>query len=185
MEEITFSIDTCVAVQQDIEEAACMAEEFFHSIPDPYQLKVDTANFNWVHTRFPECLNIIKSGEKVAGVTMIIPATTQLRNDFLSKKISEFELFERIKQTVTRENFDAVYMCLVFVSSEFRGQALGQRSFEMSLRKLCGERKIPLFFWAYVPCGTVVAKKVATALGLDISGIEGAAHPSSGQACGV
>ena len=155
-------------VQEDIKKAARLAERYFHTKTDSSQLRTNVSNFSWVYHNFHECLNILKDGEEVICVTLILPCTLVKMNDFLSGKTNERELFKSIKEKADYNNFESIYLCLACVKPKYRKQGLALKSFVDSIKHICRGRKVKLFFWAFSEEGRRLCTKVAMDVGMEV-----------------
>ncbi len=164
-DKISFSIDKKLTLKT-INESSRLAEAFFHmeSKPDEIPANKDTKLF--FLNSIPECDNIIYAGEKVIGFALIIPANKIIMNQFLSKKITERELFEKVKKEINYEIFNTIYLCSCFVKKEYRGKGLAVQAWRESILKIIGKRKVKpiLFVWTQTKEGENTAKKVASNL---------------------
>jgi len=169
--KITFSNDVD-ASEEDIREAARIGENYFQTEKDPRQFKVNYANYSYVYEHFPKCLNIIKHGKIVIGFTLILPCNKKIMNDFLSKKINEFQLLELVKKKLVYNKFETIYLADTFVKPEYRKKGLALSGFVDSIRRLMKiNSDIELFSWGYSKEGEMLAHKIGASLGLKVHNI--------------
>lgn len=147
-----------------------MVEEFFGMSHDPAQIPATDENIKWMNKNIPECINVIKFGDRLIGQIFIIPCNQEIMNEFLADKINENELFERVKKEVTYDNFDSIYLCSATIYPEFRGKGLAVEACVKSINKICATRNLKptLFFDGWSREGKNLAHKVAELLGLQI-----------------
>lgn len=88
---------------------------------------------------------------------------------FVNKRITEAEMFERIKSSRIKR-FDAIYFCVAFIRPEFRCRRLATRAIVKSAKKIKDWKNLrpTLFYWQYSKEGSKLAPKVAKTLGLEI-----------------
>ncbi len=170
MDEITFSTDRGNLTLEENFETARMVEEFFGMSQDPAQIPATDENIRWMNKNIPDCINVIKSENKLIGETFIIPCNQEIMNDFLTDKINENALFQRVKKEVTYDNFDSIYLCSATIYPEFRKQGLAVEACVKSIKKICAARNLKpiLFFDGWSNEGSNLAHKVARLLGLKI-----------------
>ncbi|MDP4012111.1 MAG: GNAT family N-acetyltransferase [Candidatus Nanoarchaeia archaeon] len=171
MAEITFTSEVGLT-REDIAESGRLAEQEFGMEADPDQIQISEKTYDWIYNHIPDCLNVIKLKGEVIGHTFIIPCSEILMNKFLNKEITENELFEKIKKTVTVKNFETIYLCAAFIKSEFRRQGLASKGMVNSIKKLLSKRDIKptLFYWAFSEEGKKLATKIAENVDLDLKG---------------
>ncbi len=163
MRQITFSIDTGKFNLEDIVKAEQLAENYFEMRHNPGQLQATEEDYTWIHKHIPDCFNVIKIKDEIIGFTLIIPCNKQLMEQFLSKRVSESQLFKKIKESVTYDNFETIYLCSAFVKPAFRQKGLAHKAYVMSIEKIIKKRGIKpiLFYWEFSEGGRKLASKVA------------------------
>jgi hypothetical protein len=167
--EITFSSDGGKTNKKDWQEVGKIAEAYFKTHEDPEQAQITEERAAWIRKEFPECLNLMKSENKVIGVTFVLPCTNELMNQFLSKEINEEDLFVQIQNKMNYDNLETIYLCSAIVIPEFRRKGLALQGTIKSIEKILEKRNIrpTLFYWAYSKEGLSLAKRVAKALNLE------------------
>ncbi len=160
-----FSIQPSKLDEKEIEEARALAESYFKTEESPDQMPTTKENSTWFRTAIPSCLQIIRHKKKIMGFGLILPCTKKLMNDFVSKKITEAELFEAIKRTEAYKKREAIYFCSVFVQPAFRGKGLALKALTQAITSTFDlSQHPPLFYWAYSKEGDILAKKLSEQL---------------------
>lgn len=164
-EEVTFSVDRKLT-KKDWDESAKLAQNFFHTENKLDEIQISEENKRFLQKYIPDCHNIIRAGRKVIGSTFIIPCNKELMKKFLTKKISEKDLFEEVKKKITYKNFDTIYLCSSFLKEEYRGRGLAIEGRIKSIKKILQGRRIKpiLFSWAQTKEGKKSVKRTASLL---------------------
>ena len=82
-------------LQSNFERMIALAETVFASKQDPEQLDVDQAVIDRLHSIHAACVSEYEEGNGPIAWVLVIPTTHELMQLFLSKKISEKELFNQ------------------------------------------------------------------------------------------
>ncbi len=115
------------------------------------------------------CLNIIRQENKIVGLTLIFPCRKELMNDFISKKITEADLLDKLKKSPSNRKPEAIYLCSALIKPEFRGKGLALKSFIKSIKNNFNLKyRPPLFYWGYSNEGDALSNKIAKILNLPI-----------------
>jgi hypothetical protein len=168
---ISFSNETG-ASEDDIREAARIGENYFQTENDPRQFRVNYENYSYVYRHFPNCLNVIKDENRVVGFALILPCNRKIMDDFLSKKINEFQLLELVKKEIVYEKFETVYLADAFIDPEYRRKGLILSGFVDSIKKLMKiNGNIQLFSWGYSKEGEKLAYRIGEKLEMKVHNI--------------
>ena len=160
------------ASEDDIREAARIGENYFQTEKDPRQFRVNYENYSYVYNHFPHCLNVIKDGKRVIGFALMLPCDRKIMDDFLSKRINEFQLLERVKKDVVYEKFETIYLADAFIEPEYRRKGLILSGFVDSIKKLMKiNGNIQLFSWGYSKEGEKLAYRIGEKLGMKVHNI--------------
>ncbi len=167
---MTFSTDTGILTIKDNIQTGKLAEQYFKMETSPDQIPATLRNVKWTNKNIPDCANAIKDNNKIVGFTFIIPSTKRLMEDFISKRITENQMFEQIKKKVNYGNFEAIYLCSAFIKPEYRKKGMAFEAFIKSIKKITCKRKVKpiLFYWKFTEEGEGLSKKIAKKLGLKI-----------------
>jgi GNAT superfamily N-acetyltransferase len=143
----------------NFERMLLLAEEVFAVRSDPDQLNVDDAVLEKLKQIHPATVSAYDNGNGPVAWVLIIPTTLQLMDQFLNKKISERELFER---TPLQGSYEAIYLCSAMVLEEFRRQGIAGK---LTMDAIDQVRKLHpvkyLFVWPFTEAGEKAAEKLA------------------------
>ena len=159
-----------IIMSSTIDETSKIVEEYFGTQKDPHQITTSPENRNWIYKNIKYYLNIIKHKDKIIGFSFMLPATKELMDKFISKKISEAELFEKIKISNVPQIPEAIYLCSAVIKKEFRGKGLAtQASIKLINKFIDNSRQKPiLFYWAWSNEGEKLAIKMAKLTNLEL-----------------
>jgi hypothetical protein len=118
---ISFSSDGENVSKQDIEETQIMSEEYFTTKKDPRQFVTSTKNRDWIYRNGIEHLNIIRNKGKIIGYAFMLPCNIDSMKEFITKKIDEATLFEKVRKIKLKKVPETIYLCASIVNKEFRG----------------------------------------------------------------
>ena len=163
----SFSSDTGRYSREDIEETARISEEYFGTMKDSEQMSTVRENRDWVYENCRDYLNIIRRGDEVIGYSFMLPCTSRLKQEFISRKITEAELFAEI-QKLNIKKPEAIYLCASVIREEYRRKGLAVNGFVKLIEKIKKHSKPVLFYWGYSREGEFLANKVAKITGLKI-----------------
>jgi hypothetical protein len=152
------------------EKLKAMLEAFYNTQNDPDQIQIrpSSTGKNWISTRIPECAVIIKSGDELVGSTLVLPCTQAWMQDFITGRINEAQLAEKIRESdLTYETMETIYSCSAFIVPEHRGKGLAAQALIHSIRNIT-TRKIPIFYWEYSTIGKIITEKYAAHLGVEL-----------------
>lgn len=166
---ISYSSDDGRVSRKDIDETSRISEEYFGTELDASQLSTEMETRNWIYRHASDYLNIIRADGVIIGYAFLLPSHREMMDDFLSKRISEAALFDRVKKTSWKGIPDALYLCASVVEKNYQRRGLATEAFCKAIRKIThdGEKKPLLFYWRYSDAGGRVAEKVARVLGFD------------------
>jgi hypothetical protein len=146
LSDYSFSCDHPWYPFQEMLEADFLANQFFHTENDPTQLRIDKKNDVKIYKKFAACENIISYKDNVIGETFVLPCTKKYMQLFLDNKINEAQLFEHIINEVTYENFDCIYLCLMYILPEHQGKWLATHGRLKTLHPLVKNKKNIILF---------------------------------------
>jgi GNAT superfamily N-acetyltransferase len=143
-----------------------LADEVFAVKNDPSQLDVNAEVLERLHLIHPDTVSAHDDGNGPVAWVLLIPTTLDLMNRFLTKEISEKELFEL---TPLNAPYEAIYLCSALVLEEYRRKGIAKN---LALSAIENIRKThPLkaaFVWAFTTEGDHAAEKIAQMAGLPL-----------------
>lgn len=166
---INHSIDTGNVSTADYKAVGALAETFFHTQDDPEQLpgtEITSAFFQ----QFPYAGNIVKSDHEVIGHTFVLPCNSEYMGQFLRKEINERVLFYAIRDKVTPQTYDALYLVSAQIIPAYQRQGIASEGLIKQIHKYehVFGRKLTLFAWPTTPEGQSLTKKLSATLKRDI-----------------
>jgi GNAT superfamily N-acetyltransferase len=136
-----------------------LADEVFNVKNDPGQLDVDQVVIERLIKIHPSSVSEYDDGNGPVAWILIIPTTHQIMKEFLEKKISEKELFDR---TPIGIKYDALYLCSAMVLEEYRRKGVAKRLTLEAVSRIRESHPIKyLFVWAFSEAGNQAADALA------------------------
>ncbi len=160
--------------KEDYNKSHEMAVGFFSEDWGEGYIPPEKITYKVLKEDYPNSFIIIKYGPKVIGHVLVFPCNSLFMNKFLSKEISELEMFNFIKKNITEEDFDCIYLASAFVLPGYRGRGLASKAFSLVIKRLCSagqKKKVPLFYEALTKEGNRLSKKLGNELGFEIKGL--------------
>lgn len=114
--EIEYPNDT------DIQQTNLIAVELFDTDNDPDQAPPTMENAKLLIGLNKNNFICIKENNKVIAWSVVLPTSTENKDKFLSKEITEKDLFE---YSVNKPKFESLYLMGVIVLTEYRNKGLG------------------------------------------------------------
>src|SRR3989344_6209380 len=159
MEKITYSSDEGFTFEELL-EAAKIAEKYFELEDNPEMMQASDENIKYIYDNLHDFLNIIKVNNKVVGSTFIFPCSEKQMSKFISKKISEAQLFEDImNKPIT--NFSALYLAGATITPEYRRKGLAFQGFKKTIEKVKTRKITKLLYWPLLEAGERLCRKIA------------------------
>lgn len=162
----------------DRDELLLMVENYFDTQHDPEQMQIPPpgTKTSWISARIPECGIVIKLNNAVVGSTLILPCSLTLMQGFVTGRINEAQLSEKIQEkSHPYASMQATYFCSAFIVPEHRGKNLALRALQFSIQNIHAE-KLPLFYWQYSQEGKIIAEKLKTHFGVELFARSASAH---------
>ena len=158
--KITFSSDIGHHTLEDSLECSKLSESYFKTKGDKEQFIVSDDKDIWIFNNLQEALNVIKYQDKVIGFVFFLPCSKKLMKEFISNKINEEELFEKIKSSP--RSFETIYLCAAFIKAEFRKKGLVLEASLKLINQIIKQHKVKpvLFYWPYSEEGRKLALKI-------------------------
>ena len=167
----SFSSDTRNISRADLDITSEMSIEFFGMPNDPEQFQATKENRDYIYSHLRKFLNIIRFGNEIIGYSFMIPCSNNIADLFIKKRISENDLFNRVKEErIDDTNFEAIYLCSSIIRPEHRRKGLALEGFVKLIKPLMEKRnfKSRFFFWGYTPAGRAAVLKLARVLNVCI-----------------
>jgi hypothetical protein len=143
-----------------------LSDEVFSSRTDPDQLNVNEKVMEHLQLIHPDTISEYDEGNGPVCWILCIPTTLQLMHQFISKEISERELYEL---TPLNTKYEAIYMCSALLLEEFRGKGIAQSIAIKALESIQKDHSIKaLFFWAFSKEGENLAAKISSVMDLPL-----------------
>ena len=143
-----------------------LSDEVFSSRTDPDQLNVNEKVMEHLQLIHPDTISEYDEGNGPVCWILCIPTTLQLMRQFISKKISERELYEL---TPLNTKYEAIYMCSALLLEEFRGKGIAHSIAIKALESIQKDHPIKaLFFWAFSKEGEKLAAKISSVMDLPL-----------------
>ena len=167
--EFTFSSDGKLISLEDLEVTSKIAEDYFGTEKDPNQMETSKENRLWVCEN-QKYVNIVYNNSKIIGFAFMLPCTKYLMDLFISIKINERELFERIKKIKFDKELEVLYLCSTVIKKEFRKKGLATEASLKLINKLTNnlDKRPILFYENYSKEGETIANKLANKTGLKL-----------------
>jgi hypothetical protein len=143
-----------------------LAEEFFDVKNDPDQISVDDRTRAKLLAIHPSTMTDVQNEEGPIVWVLVIPTTTDVMEQFLSKSINELQILQK---TLPGCQYEAAYLCSALVLPEHRGKGLAKRSAIQAVRNIQKHHQIrELYAWTFSPEGEGLAVSIARELGLPL-----------------
>lgn len=143
-----------------------LADEVFQVKDDPSQLDVDESVVERLLEIHPASVSEYDDGNGPAAWILLIPTTKQLMDEFLEKKISEKDLFERTPVGIL---YDSIYLCSAMVLEEYRRKGVAKKLTMDAVQRIRDDHPIKhLFVWAFSDAGTAAAQALSKITGLPL-----------------
>ena len=143
-----------------------LADHVFSIRTDSSQLAVDEHVLERLQLMHPSTVSEFDDGKGPVVWILLIPTTNTLMDQFLSKTISEKELFEL---TPVGIRYEAIYLCSAMVLEEYRRKGIAMKLGIDAIEKIQNDNPIKcLFVWAFSKEGESLAEKIAALTGLPL-----------------
>ncbi|HTA62788.1 MAG TPA: GNAT family N-acetyltransferase [Bacteroidia bacterium] len=136
-----------------------LIDEVFDTRKDPNQLQVDQKVMKKLEKIHPATLSEFADEKGPAVWALVIPTTTTVMNDFLSRKISEKDILTKTKPG---EKYTCIYLCSVTTLPEYRGKGESKKLCIQAINAICKDHPIEtLFVWPFTKEGEKLAASLA------------------------
>ena len=151
---------------RNLERLIQLATDVFAAKSDPEQLDVDEKIVARLKAIHPSTVSEYADENGPAAWVLVIPTTTEVMNQFVTKKITEKQLLDL---TPSNTKYDALYLCSALTLPEYREKGITKKltldAIE-SIRKTHSIKK--LFVWPFTKQGEYLANSIASSLSLPI-----------------
>jgi GNAT superfamily N-acetyltransferase len=152
--------------KNNLERMIQLAEEFFATKNDSSQISINRKVMLRLKNIHPGTITEKSTGKGPIAWILIIPTTHKLMEQFITKKINERELYNKIPLHM---KYDSIYLCSALVLPEYRGRGLAKRLMTKAIQSIQKEHPITnLFYWAFSTEGKKLAASVARELSLPL-----------------
>ena len=152
--------------EDNLKRMITLAEEFFDVKNDPDQISVGEETRTRLRAIHPNTMTEVKNEDGPIAWVLVIPTTTDVMEQFLTKSINEQQILQR---TSPGGRYEAVYLCSALVLPEHRGKGLAKRSAVQAVREIQKQHPIKqLFAWTFSLEGEGLAGSIAQELGLPL-----------------
>jgi hypothetical protein len=136
-----------------------LIDEVFDTRKDPNQLQVTQQVMKKLEKIHPATLSEFADENGPVVWVLVIPTTTVVMNDFLSRKISEKDI---LTQTKPGEKYTCIYLCSVTTLPEYRGKGESKKLCLQAIQSICKDHPIEaLFVWSFTKEGEKLAASLA------------------------
>ena len=143
-----------------------LADEVFSSRTDPDQLNMDENVMEHLQLIHPNTISEFDDGNGPVCWILCIPTTLDLMTQFITKEITERELYELTPLNI---KYEAIYLCSALLLEEFRGKGIAQRLGLSAIEYIMMDHPIKaLFFWSFSKEGEKIANKASGLLDLPL-----------------
>ena len=150
----------------NLERLIQLAEDVFAVKNDPDQLDVDWQVLERLRKIHPASIAELDEGMGPVAWVLLIPTTTKLMERFLSKDISEKQLYE---MTPIGGSYDAIYLCSALVLEEFRRKGIAKQLSREAIENIRKDHPIKaLFVWTFSKEGDLGAESIARSASLPL-----------------
>lgn len=143
----------------NFERMIALVNEVFATKNDPDQLDVNEDVMERLVLLHPSTICERDEGDGPVVWVLLIPTTRALMEAFLSKSISEKDLFD---QTPVGASYDALYLCSAIVLPEYRRKGIAR---ELTLEAVSDIQKehplTALFVWSFSKEGDLASEELS------------------------
>jgi GNAT superfamily N-acetyltransferase len=137
------------------EEVDRTAVEFFDLLNDDSQIDADERTFRY-SLEIGGITIIALEDDVLLGWCFAFPTNTDLMKRFVNNEITEYELFW---STEKDENYDAIYLCAIYVFEKHRSRGIGKMLTDACLQPLLKD-SVTVFYEPYSEEGKRLGESV-------------------------
>jgi uncharacterized protein YdeI (YjbR/CyaY-like superfamily) len=150
----------------NIDRLIKLAEETFAMNNDPSQLQVDQAVRDRLISIHPATMSEFSNENGPVAWLLILPTTLDLMERFITREITEKELYEL---TSPNDKYEAIYLCSGLVLDEYRRKGIIKQLALKAIDDIRRDHPIRcLYNWAFTEEGDRVAERLAELTGLSL-----------------
>jgi hypothetical protein len=143
-----------------------LAEEVFAVKSDPDQLDVSQEVIERLKKIHPATVSEFSDENGPVAWLLVIPTTSDLMNRFLSKEITEKELYNL---TPLNTPYEALYLCSALVLEEYRRKGITKRIALKAIEDIRKDHPLKcLFVWTFSKEGDLASEALAKLTGLPL-----------------
>lgn len=166
--DFTFSSDKGRFTRKDLDNSSNLVEKYFGMSKDPSQIDATPENKKFIFENLQDYMNMVKKGNEFVGSAFIVPCSRKTMNLFLSRKLTESELFEIVKDEDI-ENPECLYLCSAIIKKKYRRRGLAFLAFVKLIERIVSSKKIKpvIFAWNYSKEGKNLTRKIMKEFSLE------------------
>jgi hypothetical protein len=150
----------------NLERMLKLVDEVFDVKNDPGQLDVDQDVIDHLIQLHPSTVSEYDDGNGPVAWILLIPTSLELMNKFISKEISENELYEL---TPLNGKYEAIYLCSGVVLEEYRRKGIAKRLTLSAIENIKKDHPVKaLFAWSFTKEGDLASEKIAALTSLTL-----------------
>jgi len=152
--------------KSNFERLVQLADEVFAVKSDPDQLDVNQEIIERLKRIHPATVSEYSDENGPVAWLLLIPTTTDIMNRFLTKEISEKELFEL---TPFDTAYEALYLCSALVLEEYRRKGITRVLALKAISEIRRDHPLKyLFVWAFSKEGDLAAEHISKLVSLPL-----------------
>lgn len=143
-----------------------LSDEVFYAKNDPNQLSIDQDVIEALEKIHPATISEFDNGNGPVSWVLLIPTTQELMDQFLSKEITEKELFEKTPLSIS---YEVIYLCSALTLPDYRNKGITKQLAMYAIEQIMKDHPIhTLFVWAFTKDGEFASKSLARQLNLPL-----------------
>jgi hypothetical protein len=152
--------------ENNYERMIKLAQEVFDVKNDPEQLDINQEVIGKLKKLHPSTVLEYTNDNGPVAWVLLIPATRDLMNRFISGQINEKQLFDLVRPG---RKYDALYLCSAMVLDEYRRKGITKKLVLDAIDDIMKLHSIKaLFIWPFTDEGERAAESVARITGLPL-----------------
>jgi hypothetical protein len=152
--------------KNNLERMIQLADDVFDVQHDPEQIQINERILARLKKIHPASISEKNTRNGPVAWVLILPTSHRLMDLFITKQITERELFRR---THAGKSYDAAYLCSALVLPEYRRKGIARRLTVQSVKSIQKQHPIRnLFYWQFSKAGKKLAEEAANRLHLPL-----------------